>query len=181
MPRRRICIDDDDDLDSEVDRTFDALEKDSRRGSRRKSAVLRTQKDEDEERQKILMDMNARAVEKENPAKNERLLEAMKIAVTKAKQLAARAFQEDLIDRLPMVVEKEPLYQAGSLLDASARIYSFRVDATHLEAYDVRSKLGDKSQLDNSKNSKKVISLDDGSDNGDEGVNSDNEGNTGEK
>lgn len=33
--------------------------------------------------------------------------------------------------------------QAGSLLDASARIYSFRVDATHSEAYDVRSKLGD--------------------------------------
>lgn len=33
--------------------------------------------------------------------------------------------------------------QAGSLLDASARIYSFRVDATHSEAYDVRSKLGE--------------------------------------
>lgn len=47
-----------------VDRTFDALEKDSRRGSRRISAVLRTQKDEDEERQKILMDMNARSHEK---------------------------------------------------------------------------------------------------------------------
>lgn len=46
----------------------------------------------------------------ENPAKDERLLEAMKIAVTKAKQLAARAFQEDLIDRLPSVVEKEPLF-----------------------------------------------------------------------
>ncbi|KAK6114144.1 Condensin complex subunit 2 family protein [Brugia pahangi] len=181
MPRRRIRVNDDDDLDSEVDRTFDALEKDSRRGSHRKSAVLRTQKDEDEERQKILMDMNARAVEKENPAKNERLLEAMKIAVTKAKQLAARAFQEDLIDRLPIVVEKEPLYQAGSLLDASARIYSFRVDATHLEAYDVRSKLGDKSQFDNSKNNKKDISPNDDSDNGNEEVNSDNEGNTDKK
>lgn len=47
-----------------VDRTFDALEKDNRRGSRRISAVLRTQKDEDEERQKILMDMNARSLEK---------------------------------------------------------------------------------------------------------------------
>ncbi|VDO77808.1 unnamed protein product [Onchocerca flexuosa] len=69
MPRRRRvkCIDDDDDLDSEVDRTFDALEKDhlmNRRNSRRVSAVLRTQKDEDEEREKILMDMNARSNEK---------------------------------------------------------------------------------------------------------------------
>lgn len=50
-----------------VDRTFDALEKDNRRGSRRISAVLRTQKDEDEERQKILMDMNARSIEKGIP------------------------------------------------------------------------------------------------------------------
>ncbi|VBB31522.1 unnamed protein product [Acanthocheilonema viteae] len=179
MPRRRIRNDDDDDLDSEVDRTFDALEKDSRRGSRRISAVLRTQKDEDEERQKILMDMNARSLEKENPAKNERLLEAMKIAVTKAKQLAARAFQEDLIDRLPSVVEKEPLYQAGSLLDASARIYSFRVDATHSEAYDVRSKLGDKSQSDNK--SGKKDTLPNGDSNADEGMNSDNEGSTDKK
>ncbi|VDK80736.1 unnamed protein product [Onchocerca ochengi] len=180
MPRRRVkCNDDDDDLDSEVDRTFDALEKDhiiNRRNSRRVSAVLRTQKDEDEEREKILMDMNARSTEKENPAKNERLLEAMKIAVTKAKQLAARAFQEDLIDRLPSVVEKEPLYQAGSLLDASARIYSFRVDATHSEAYDVRSKLGEKYQSDSNKNDKKNTSLDrDGDDDGEE-MNSDNEG-----
>ncbi|EFO24673.1 hypothetical protein LOAG_03814 [Loa loa] len=178
MPRRRACIDDDDDdLDSEVDRTFDALEKDNRRGSRRISAVLRTQKDEDEERQKILMDMNARSIEKENPAKDERLLEAMKIAVTKAKQLAARAFQEDLIDRLPSVVEKEPLYQAGSLLDASARIYSFRVDATHSEAYDVRSKLGDKSQSDNNKDGRKDTSPDED----DEGMNSGNEGNVDKK
>lgn len=52
----------------------------------------------------------------ENPAKDERLLEAMKIAVTKAKQLAARAFQEDLIDRLPSVVEKEPLYVGVTLI-----------------------------------------------------------------
>uniref|UniRef100_A0A915PQQ0 Condensin complex subunit 2 n=1 Tax=Setaria digitata TaxID=48799 RepID=A0A915PQQ0_9BILA len=179
MPRRRKCDADDDDLDSEVDRTFDALEKErltNRRGSRRISAVLRTQKDEDEERQKILMDMNARAIEKENPAKDERLLEAMKIAVTKAKQLAARAFQEDLIDRLPSVVEKEPLYQAGSLLDASARIYSFRVDATHSEAYDVRSKLGDKSQPDSDK---KDTSTDGDGDDG-EGMNSD-EGTTSKK
>ncbi|CAG9538649.1 unnamed protein product [Cercopithifilaria johnstoni] len=175
MPRHRICNDDDDDLDSEVDRTFDALEKDNRRCSRRVSAVLRTQKDEDEERQKILMDMNARSLEKENPAKDERLLEAMKIAVTKAKQLAARAFQEDLIDRLPSVVEKEPLYQAGSLLDASARIYSFRVDATHSEAYDVRSKLGDKSQFDNNKSGKKDTSSRDGDGDDDERMNSDNE------
>ncbi|VDK87060.1 unnamed protein product, partial [Litomosoides sigmodontis] len=174
MPRRRIRHIDDDDLDSEVDRTFDALEKDNRRGSRRISAVLRTQKDEDEERQKILMDMNARSLEKENPAKDERLLEAMKIAVTKAKQLAARAFQEDLIDRLPSVVEKEPLYQAGSLLDASARIYSFRVDATHSEAYDVRSKLGDKPQPE-SKSDKKDISSDKDDD---DGMNSDNEEST---
>ncbi|KAM3720936.1 Halomucin [Dirofilaria immitis] len=183
MPRRRIANEDDDDLDSEVDRTFDALEKDhirNRRSSRRISAVLRTQKDEDEERQKILMDMNAKAIEKENPAKNERLLEAMKIAITKAKQLAARAFQEDLIDRLPSVVEKEPLYQAGSLLDASARIYSFRVDATHSEAYDIRSKLGDKSQSDNNKNSKKDTSSDGHDDDG-EGMNSDDEGNNGKK
>ncbi|VDM96809.1 unnamed protein product [Thelazia callipaeda] len=158
MPRRRTRKPnlDEDDLDSEIDRTFDALEKDDakkRHSSRRVSAVLRTQKDEDEERQKILMDMNARANEKENPAKNERVLEAMKIAVTKAKQLAARAFQEDLIDRLPMVVEKEPLQQAGSLLDASARIYSFRVDATHSEAYDVRAKLGKSSLSENKKDS----------------------------
>ncbi|VDN40454.1 unnamed protein product [Gongylonema pulchrum] len=110
----------------------------------RRTTALRTQKDEDEERQKIIMEMTAKPAAKVDMSNNERVLEAMKIAVTRAKQLAARAFQEDLIDRLPMAVEREPLYQAGSLLDASARIYSFRVDATHSEAYDVRSKLGEK-------------------------------------
>lgn len=33
--------------------------------------------------------------------------------------------------------------QAGHLLDASARIYSFRVDVTHTAAYEVRSQLGE--------------------------------------
>lgn len=94
----------------------------------------------------------------------------------------------------------ENFQQAGSLLDASARIYSFRVDATHSEAYDVRSKLGDsklaliklllsrslllkydfsESQSDNSKCDKKDSSTH-GDDDDEEGI-SDKEGKTDKK
>ncbi|VDN27642.1 unnamed protein product [Gongylonema pulchrum] len=89
---------------------LDILEKNAMVKKWRRTTALRTQKDEDEERQKIIMEMTAKPAAKVDMSNNERVLEAMKIAVTRAKQLAARAFQEDLIDRLPMAVEREPLY-----------------------------------------------------------------------
>ncbi|VDM46082.1 unnamed protein product [Toxocara canis] len=87
------------------------------------------------------------AVEK-NKDKEMRKAEAIKVALAKAKQLAARAFKEDIIDQLSTAVEEQPLFHAGTMLDASARVYSFRVDVTHSEACDVRMKLGDPKTLE---------------------------------
>ncbi|VDD94877.1 unnamed protein product [Enterobius vermicularis] len=59
----------------------------------------------------------------------------------RSKDLTARAFLEDLIDRLPRVVEKETLHSAA-LLDASVRIYSSRVDLTLSQVFEIKASLG---------------------------------------
>uniref|UniRef100_A0A0N5AL35 Condensin complex subunit 2 n=1 Tax=Syphacia muris TaxID=451379 RepID=A0A0N5AL35_9BILA len=105
--------------------------------------------------------------------RNKYVSRIMEFSLLKAKQLASRAFQEDLIGKLAGVVERETLIvscklnsqsffsvmfnQAGRLLDASARIYSFRVDVTHTTVYEVRSKLGDE---DKSKDSLPLTGVD---------------------
>ncbi|KAI1732378.1 condensin complex subunit 2 domain-containing protein [Ditylenchus destructor] len=52
---------------------------------------------------------------------------------------ASNAFETPLIDRLPQVVEVEPLQCVGTMLDASARVYAYRVDNAHGECFTIRT------------------------------------------
>ncbi|VDK64735.1 unnamed protein product, partial [Anisakis simplex] len=140
-----------DEMEDEVNQTIESLDyankRMKRKSYRRYSRAIRTQAEEDEERQKILMEAlhggNTKKAAQTDKDNEMRKAEAIKIALAKAKQLAARAFKEDIIDQLSMAVEQQPIFHAGTMLDASARVYSFRVDVTHSEACDVRMKLGD--------------------------------------
>uniref|UniRef100_A0A914V5L2 Condensin complex subunit 2 n=1 Tax=Plectus sambesii TaxID=2011161 RepID=A0A914V5L2_9BILA len=60
----------------------------------------------------------------------------------KNKITTKNAFDLKLIDVLKDAVKNETFSHAGSLLDASAKIYSYRVDKTHQDAYRVLSNLG---------------------------------------
>lgn len=51
------------------------------------------------------------------------------------------AFESKVLDELPGVVQVEPLQSVGAVLDASARIYAFRVDNTHHSCFAVRSNI----------------------------------------
>ena len=50
---------------------------------------------------------------------------------------AQNAFDKPFIDSLRHVVAVEPFQAVGAMLDASAKIYGFRVDNTHTECYSV--------------------------------------------
>lgn len=52
---------------------------------------------------------------------------------------AKNAFETQLLDKLPAVAQVEPLQCVGAMLDASARVYAFRVDNTHGECFTVRT------------------------------------------
>lgn len=57
------------------------------------------------------------------------------------------AFSNPLLDSLPKVIKTEPLQSVGTMLDASAKIYAFRVDHTHQECFIVRKDIGDEKEL----------------------------------
>lgn len=59
----------------------------------------------------------------------------------------SNAFSNPLLDSLPKVVKTEPLQSVGTMLDASAKIYAFRVDHTHQECFIVRKDIGDAKEM----------------------------------
>ncbi|KAI1725873.1 condensin complex subunit 2 domain-containing protein [Ditylenchus destructor] len=78
------------------------------------------------------------AYNENDPEENERIAKIMQECLYK-KINASNAFETPLIDKLPQVVEVERLQCVGTMLDASARVYAYRVDNAHGECFTIRT------------------------------------------
>ncbi|KAH7705994.1 hypothetical protein AAVH_26794 [Aphelenchoides avenae] len=75
-----------------------------------------------------------------DPEANKNIARILK-EFTSKKINVQNAFESKVLDELPGVVQVEPLQSVGAVLDASARIYAFRVDNTHHSCFAVRSNI----------------------------------------
>uniref|UniRef100_A0A915EG21 Condensin complex subunit 2 n=1 Tax=Ditylenchus dipsaci TaxID=166011 RepID=A0A915EG21_9BILA len=76
---------------------------------------------------------------------NARIAGFMKEFISK-KINANNAFETQILEKLNNVVEVESLQCVGAMLDASARVYAFRVDNTHGECFTVRTTIDESVQ-----------------------------------